>query len=85
MPFLSFQFSEYYVSIIYQYNYVHHLWSNHVSIFEMPIELCYPDCTNGGTCYEQDGSLLCSCLPGYTGQACEIGMKHLSFISIFDL
>ena len=28
-------------------------------------------CVNGGTCEVQDGSLVCICLAGYTGDFCE--------------
>ena len=32
------------------------------------------ECLNNATCVNRDGSYQCDCLPGYTGQFCEIGM-----------
>ena len=33
--------------------------------------MCENFCKNGGTCYEENGSSKCSCLPNYYGTYCE--------------
>lgn len=40
----------------------------------LPSGDCIPDpCQNGGTCIEEGDHPECLCLPGYGGDACEIG------------
>ena len=34
-------------------------------------------CVNGGTCVELNGSPVCTCPPGYTGDFCEEGKRKL--------
>ena len=31
-------------------------------------------CQNGGVCQDLPGSFICSCIPGWTGQYCQIGI-----------
>ena len=31
-------------------------------------------CHNGGTCHNTHGGYNCSCLPGFAGDGCELGM-----------
>ena len=39
------------------------------------IDECSSDtCMNGGTCTGDVNSYSCTCVPGYTGEDCEIGM-----------
>ena len=47
------------------------------------------ECLNNATCVNRDGSYQCDCLPGYTGQFCEIGkivnyqeLTHISLASV---
>lgn len=43
------------------------------------VELCNPECSNGGECYYDAGLRInkCSCPSGYRGDGCEEGMVQL--------
>ena len=43
-------------------------------IFVSDIDECDSSpCQNGGTCHNGQNMYTCTCLPGWTGQNCEIG------------
>lgn len=40
--------------------------------FYIPVDLCDPNpCQNGGQCKVEGGTVMCSCVSGYTGKLCD--------------
>ena len=43
------------------------------------IDECSSDpCMNGGNCSDDVNSYICDCVPGYSGEGCEIGMCYIT-------
>ena len=53
------------------------------AIFFVDINDCIPvPCQNGGSCTDEVNGYTCTCLAGYTGADCQIGLLNISNIVI---